>query len=191
MIKLFIKLYQFLSILRRRFDVIYTSIYISPIGRIYMNSDGKALTGLWFDGSKDSQKHTFGIDRSDLPIFEQTGMWLDTYFKGEPPAFIPELNISHATLFQQEIYDILMKIPYGQTVTYGSIADEIAIRRGIRKMSARAVGGAVGSNPICIIIPCHRVIGSGMNLTGYSGGIEHKIALLESEGHDISRFKMP
>ena len=138
-----------------------------------MNSDGEYLTGLWFAGSKDNLKHIIGADKDDLPVFEDTHLWLDIYFAGGIPDFI------------------MMKIPYGKTITYGDIAKEIASRRGIEKMSARAVGAAVGSNPICIIIPCHRVIGSGGNLTGYGGGIQNKIALLKLEGNDMNNFVLP
>lgn len=167
--------------------MVYTTIYDSPFGKIYMNSDGEYLTGLWFAGSKDNLKHIIGVDKDDLPVFEDTCLWLDIYFAGG----IPDIKLEEITPFRQEVIDIMMKIPYGKTITYGDIAKEIASRRGIEKMSARAVGAAVGSNPICIIIPCHRVIGSGGNLTGYGGGIQNKIALLKLEGNDMNNFVLP
>ena len=171
--------------------MVYTTIYDSPFGKIYMNSDGEYLTGLWFAGSKDNLKHIIGADKDDLPVFEDTHLWLDIYFAGDIPDFIPDIKLEEITPFRQEVIDIMMKIPYGKTITYGDIAKEIASRRGIEKMSARAVGAAVGSNPICIIIPCHRVIGSGGNLTGYGGGIQNKIALLKLEGNDMNNFVLP
>ena len=171
--------------------MVYTALYDSPFGKIYMNSDGEYLTGLWFAGSKDNLKHIIGADKDDLPVFEDTHLWLDIYFAGGIPDFIPDIKLEEITPFRQEVIDVMMKIPYGKTITYGDIAKEIASRRGIEKMSARAVGAAVGSNPICIIIPCHRVIGSGGNLTGYGGGIQNKIALLKLEGNDMNNFVLP
>lgn len=147
-----------------------------------MNSDGEYLTGLWFEGSRDSSKHDTNGEVKDLPIFRETIKWLDLYFGGKVPDFTPKYKINDLTPFRKEVSDIMNTIPYGKTLTYNDIAKIIAKRRGIEKMSAQAVGGAVGWNPICIIIPCHRVIGAKGNLTGYGGGLENKIELLKLEG---------
>ncbi len=153
-----------------------------------MLSDGKALVGLWFDG----QRHVVDMlsdDRSDetLPVFELTKEWLDRYFRREIPDFTPPIALN-GTSFRMEVWDILRQIPYGKTRSYKEIAEEMALRMGLSRMSAQAVGGAVGHNPISIIIPCHRVIGSNGSLTGYAGGLEKKIFLLELEGINITKF---
>lgn len=126
-----------------------------------------------------------------LPIFEDTFKWLDIYFAGKVPDFIPKYRVDNLTDFRKEVMEHMLMIPYGETTTYGEIADSIAKKKGISKMSSRAVGGAVGWNPICIIIPCHRVIGSNQSLTGYGGGIENKISLLKLEKHDMNKFIIP
>lgn len=149
--------------------------YNSVLGGITLASDGEKLTGLWFEGSEDFKDTT-----TNLPVFEQTIKWLDIYFGGGIPDFTPPLEI-RATKFRRQVCEIMLTIPYGKTMTYGEIADIIAKRNGIAKMSAQAVGGAVGHNPIAIIIPCHRVIGADGSLTGYAGGIDKKIKLLELE----------
>lgn len=161
----------------------YKYFYKTPKGfsDMWMNSDGEALTGLWFEGSRDSSKHTLECEERLLPVFEDTIRWLDQYFAGNIPDNVPEYRISNLTDFRREVIGHLLEIPFGETVTYGSIAEKIARKRGIKRMSARAVGGAVGWNPICIIIPCHRVLGSNNSITGYGGGIPNKIALLEHE----------
>lgn len=156
-----------------------------------MKSDGYYLTGLYFKGSNDEQKYRGKAEYKDLPIFKKTEEWLDTYFSGKEPDFIPKYKIANLTSFRKRVIDIMNKIPFGKTITYNDIAKEIANDMGIEKMSSQAVGGAVGWNPICIIIPCHRVIGSNGNLTGYGGGIDNKIKLLEVEGNDISQFTIP
>lgn len=155
--------------------------YKSPLGFITMASDEIALTGLWFDGQKhfgDTLKDKY--ERKDLPIFDETKRWLDIYFKGENPSFMPKIKFS-TTSFRKRVWEILETIPYGKTMTYGEIANIIAKEKGIKKMSAQAVGGAVGHNPISIIVPCHRVIGTDGSLTGYAGGVETKIKLLKLE----------
>ncbi len=152
---------------------IYTLNYPSPLGGIILSSEGEYLTGLRF-GEENAAHRDPG-----LPVFKETVRWLDLYFDGGIPDFTPPLRLS-ATPFQKTVYDILLAIPYGQTTTYGDIAKEIARQRGGR-MSAQAVGGAVGRNPISIIIPCHRVVGSDSSLTGYAWGLERKAALLELE----------
>ena len=158
---------------------------------IVLNSDGEFLTGLWFDGSSDSRKHVLDCEEKDLPIFEEVRRWLDIYFSGEAPDFTPKYKINNLTPFRKEAQEIMLKIPYGKTVSYGEIAKIIAESRGIAKMSARAVGGAVGWNPICLIVPCHRVVGANGSLTGYGGGIKNKIALFELEGIDLADYIIP
>lgn len=159
--------------------------YNSVLGGITLASDGEKLTGLWFDDSED-----FKDTITNLPVFEQTVKWLDIYFGGGIPDFTPPLEI-RATKFRRQVYEIMLAIPYGKTMTYGEIADIIAKRNGIAKMSAQAVGGAVGYNPIAIIIPCHRVIGADGSLTGYAGGIDKKIKLLKLENIGVLRNLHP
>lgn len=156
-----------------------------------MESDGQFLTGLWFDNTHDSSKHTEKIKEKDLKIFEETEKWLDIYFNGTKPDFTPKYKIENITPFRQLVINIMNKIPYGKVITYNDIAKEIAKIKNIKKMSAQAVGNAVGWNPICIIIPCHRVVGSNNNLTGYGGGIKNKIKLLELEKNDMNKFIIP
>jgi methylated-DNA-[protein]-cysteine S-methyltransferase len=162
----------------------YTNKYRSPLGDITMASDGEALTGLWFDRQK-----YFGYTLSaeneerDLPIFEQARQWLDIYFCGENPDFTPPLSLD-ASPFRLAVWEILKTIQYGHVMTYGDIAKIIAKQMGLKRMSAQAVGGAVGHNSISIIIPCHRVVGSNGSLTGYAGGIDKKIKLLALEKAD-------
>lgn len=159
----------------------YTYHYSSPLGKITLASNGKALTGLWFDGQKYFPHNLISEStEAELPIFTQTCKWLDIYFSGKQPDFTPPINLQ-TTPFRKAVYDILFTIPYGQTVTYGEIAHILAERKGIERMSAQAVGGAVGHNPIGIIIPCHRVVGSDGSLTGYAGGLERKKWLLRHE----------
>lgn len=161
--------------------------YDSPLGGITVASDGEAITGLWFDGQKyfGASLPERALKEDNLPVFEQTKKWLDLYFAGKDPGFTPPLNIEPgknkaATEFRKEVWEILLTIPYGQTVTYKDIAMRIAEAKDVRVL-ARAIGGAVGHNPISLIIPCHRVIGSDGNLTGYAGGIDKKTALLKME----------
>ena len=159
----------------------YTFRYDSPLGGITLASDGEALSGLWFDGQKyfgaGLQKEA---EERKLPVFEETARWLDIYFSGQEPGFTPKI-ILHGSEFRREVWKILQKIPYGVTTTYKKIAEQIAADRGIPSMSAQAVGGAVGHNPISIIVPCHRILGTDGSLTGYAGGIEKKIRLLALE----------
>lgn len=160
----------------------YTAAYKSPLGEILLAADEKGLTGLWFAGAKYfgnglRQDHHPG----DLPVFDQAKQWLDIYFSGKNPDFMPAVHLE-GTPFRLQVWELLKKIPYGQTMTYGQIAEEIKEKRGLASMSAQAVGGAVGHNPISIIIPCHRVVGTDGSLTGYAGGIEKKSLLLTLEG---------
>ena len=156
---------------------------------ILLNSDREYLTGLWFKNSKDEKKHILKCKKANLPIFRETIKWLDMYFSGIMPDFTPKYKIEKLTEFRKNVIDIMLKIPYGKMITYGDIAKKIAKKYGIEKMSSRAVGGAVGFNPICIIIPCHRVIGVNNKITGYGGGINNKIELLKLEGADITKFR--
>jgi len=169
----------------------YIHHYDSPLGGITLASDGTALTGLWFDGQKYFAAHlSSDHEEKALPIFEQADQWLDIYFTGKAPDFTPPLHM-RATPFQKAVWDILLTIPYGKTLTYGEIADRIAEQRGLSRMSAQAVGGAVGHNLISLIIPCHRVVGSNGSLTGYAGGIDKKMKLLTLEHADMSSLFIP
>ena len=155
--------------------------YRSPLGGITIASDGNALTGLWFDGQKYfGSTLSAEYEERPLPVFDQTDSWLDLYFSGRDPGFTPPLCL-RGTPFRRAVWEILLTIPFGHTVTYGEIAARLADRMGLAQMSARAVGGAVGRNPVSLIIPCHRVIGSDGSLTGYAGGPEKKLWLLEIE----------
>ena len=153
----------------------------SPLGKIMVSGEDDALTGLWLEGQKHFAE-TLCKDAEEklLPVFLETKRWLEIYFKGKDPGFIPKLA-TKGTAFQKEIWDILLKIPYGETMTYGEIASIIAERRGAKRFSAQAVGSAVGHNPISLIIPCHRVVGTDGSLTGYAGGLDRKESLLKLE----------
>ena len=225
----------------------YIYHYYSPLGGITIASDGKALTGLWFDGQKyfgSSLRETGAVNETGaaiktgaandtgmandtgavtktgrandtgaarpaddcspgyegiLSVFEQTVRWLDEYFEGRDPGFTPPLNIESdknkaATPFRNRVWTELLRVPYGETVTYKELAERIAgmttaDTAGSVKVSARAVGGAVGHNPISLIIPCHRVVGADGRLTGYAGGVDKKKALLEMEGAALPGVK--
>ena len=169
----------------------YTARYKSPLGDILLASDDAGLTGLWFEGQRYFALHLASDHvEKETDILMQAKKWLDIYFSGHEPDFLPPLQVE-GTSFHREVCEIMLSIPYGKTMTYGEIAQAIASRRGIRKMSARAAGGAVGHNEISIIIPCHRVVGANGNLTGYGGGISRKIRLLELEGVDMTGFYIP
>ena len=159
----------------------YIHHYNSQLGSITLASDGKSLTGLWFDEQKHFPHKLISESiEAELPIFTQTINWLDTYFSGEVPDFTPPISLQ-TTPFRKAVYGILLSIPYGHTMTYGEIANILAEQKGIERMSAQAVGGAVGHNPIAIIIPCHRVVGTDGSLTGYAGGLDRKTELLKLE----------
>lgn len=169
----------------------YVYRYDSPLGGITLASDGEALTGLWFDGQKYfggtlAKKH----EEAWRPVFSVACRWLDTYFSGSEPNFTPPLRITGSP-FRRSVWELLLRIPYGQTTTYSAMAKEIAAGRGLQTMSAQAVGGAVGHNPISLIIPCHRVVGSNGSLTGYAGGLDKKLALLKLEGVEMAGLYMP
>lgn len=165
--------------------------YESPLGKMGMESDGEVLLGLYFLDSPDEEKHTSMKEENDLPIFDETKRWLDRYFQGKDPGFTPSYRVDKATPFRLIVSKIMEKIPYGKTISYQEIAQEIATFKGIKKMSSQAVGGAVGWNPICLIIPCHRVVGKNGCLVGYGGGILRKKALLTLEGHKEDEFYLP
>ena len=163
----------------------YTSHYRSPIGNILLAADEIGLTGLWFEGQKYfalylDKEH----EEKEIPIFEKVKKWLDIYFAGKEPDFTVPLHFT-GTDFQNEVWEILCAIPYGRTMTYGEIAKQVASKKGLPRMSAQAVGGAVGRNGISVIVPCHRVVGANGSLTGYAGGIDKKIKLLQLEKADM------
>ena len=159
-------------------------LYRTPEGfsDLWLTGDDGLLTGLWFEGSRDTLKHRQNSEvaqETGASFFADTIRWLDLYFCGKQPDFTPAYRVDHLTLFRKEVLDLMLRIPYGTTVTYGQLAEQLAASHGIAKMSSRAVGGAVGWNPICLIIPCHRVVGSNGSLTGYGGGIRNKVSLLK------------
>ena len=169
----------------------YTAHYDSPLGGITLAGDGAALVGLWFDG----QRHfadTLAPDHKEkpLPVFDEAKRWLDLYFSGKDPGFTPPLNMK-GTPFRRAVWEILLTIPFGRTMTYVEISRILAARNGLRRMSAQAVGGAVGHNPVSLIVPCHRVVGANGNLTGYGGGLDRKMHLLALEGADMNAFFLP
>ena len=168
----------------------YYCTYDSPVGILTMLSDGEYLRGLFNESQLKNDFCRNMIFAENLPVFIDTARWFSIYFSGKEPDFTPKIKTA-GTVFQEEVWATLRKIPYGTTTTYGEIAKKIAKNRGVEKISPQAVGGAVGSNPISIIIPCHRVVGATGNLTGYAGGIENKIRLLVLEKTDTSRFFMP
>jgi methylated-DNA-[protein]-cysteine S-methyltransferase len=171
----------------------YSTIYSAPIGTITLACDGNNLVGLWMEGQKyhggDIREEM--IEKNDIPVFDDTKKWLDRYFAGKKPA-ISELPLAPVgSEFRQEVWGILCKIPYGEVITYGDIAKTMAGKMNKKSMSSQAVGGAVGHNPISVIIPCHRVVGANGSLTGYAGGIGTKIKLLELEGVEMSELFVP
>ncbi len=171
--------------------MIYTSKYTSPLGGILLAADEVGLRGLWFDGQKYFARDLLDErTERETPVLSEAKRWLDLYFGGQEPDFLPPLH-PVGTPFRQAVWEILLRIPYGKTVTYGEISKQLAEKMGLERMSAQAVGGAVGHNEISIIIPCHRVVGSNGSLTGYAGGIDRKIKLLELERADMSRFFVP
>ncbi len=167
----------------------YLNKYESPLGQMIMTADDVGLCGLWFANPKYVALYG-SLQEKDLPIFADTKRWLDEYFAGREPDFtLPRHLIG--TGFQVRVWEILCGIPYGKTMTYGEIAKILAKESGIEKMSAQAVGGAVGSNNISIIVPCHRVVGANGNLTGYAAGLDKKIALLKLEKAFSDKFYLP
>lgn len=169
----------------------YTSQYHSPLGEILIAADDIGLTGLWFEGQKYYALHLDKENQEqETQILKDAKRWLDIYFSGQKPNFKLPLHFT-GTDFQNEVWEILCSIPYGKTMTYGEIANILAKRKGLERMSAQAVGGAVGHNEISIIVPCHRVVGSQGSLTGYAGGIDKKVSLLKLEKVNMDRFYVP
>jgi len=165
----------------------YTTTYQSPMGELLLAADETGLTGLWFDGGRyfaDGLGPEY--EEKELPVFETAKRWLDIYFNGREPDFMPPLHMIGSP-FRLRVWKHLLEIPYGKTITYGELAEIIAEERGLKRMAAQAVGGAVGHNKISIIVPCHRVVGANGSLTGYGGGLDKKERLLALEGIDISK----
>ena len=171
--------------------MLYYKKVASPLGEITLRSDGEALTGLWFADDKHyGAKDIAGAALADLDIFAQAEAWLAEYFAGREPKVSVPLKLQGSE-FQMQVWRLLQDIPYGRLVTYGDIAKKIAAQKGVVRMSAQAVGGAVGHNPLCIIVPCHRVVGANGSLTGYGGGMWRKVRLLELEKVDMSKLTVP
>lgn len=159
----------------------YTDSIESPLGKIMIASDGEALVGLWLEGQEHfASKLGEAEANPDVPVFAEARAWLARYFEGGDPGPAPRLNL-RGSAFQQAVWSELARIPYGELTTYGALARVVEGALG-RRTSARAVGSAVGRNPVSIMVPCHRVVGSGGALTGYAGGVDKKIALLRLEG---------
>lgn len=171
--------------------MIFIQHYDSPLGAILLAADETGLTGLWFDGQK-----YFARDlpaecvEQNTPALSEVKRWLDIYFIGKEPGFMPPLH-PIGSAFRRSVWDILLRLPYGQTTTYGEIARQLAEKQGLPRISAQAVGGAVGHNEISILIPCHRVVGTNGSLTGYAGGIDKKVKLLEWEHTDMTGLFVP
>ena len=171
--------------------MIYTAEYESPLGVITLACDEAAVIGLWFNGQK-----YFGnilpeqTEQRAHPLLAEAKRWLEVYFSGREPDFLPPLRYD-STPFRKQVCDVMLTIPYGKTMSYGGIAAEVARRQGLEKMSAQAVGGAVGHNPVSLMIPCHRVVGTNGSLTGYAGGVARKVKLLELERADMHGLFVP
>lgn len=169
----------------------YIQHYDSPLGGILLAADEIGLTGLWFDGQKHFARDLSGERvEQETPVLTEARRWLDIYFTGKEPDFLPPLHPAGSE-FRKAVWEILLQIPFGQTTTYSEIARQLAEKQGLARMSAQAVGGAVGHNEISVIIPCHRVVGANGSLTGYAGGIHKKEQLLELERADMRRFFLP
>lgn len=168
----------------------YSTDYVSQLGIVTLASDGRNLAGAWFEG----QKYFGGAigsqweERDDLPVFKMAVDWLDRYFQGQRPDIFELPLAPIGTPFRHTVWKLLSRIPYGQVVTYGELGKKVAEEMGISSMSSQAIGGAVGHNPLSIIIPCHRVVCKDGSLGGYAGGTERKIALLQLEGVDLPAF---
>ena len=171
--------------------MMFTAHYQSPLGEILLAADEVGLTGLWFDRAK---YYAAGLapqsTERETPPLTEAKRWLDVYFSGKMPDFMPPLH-PVGSPFRRAVWELLLEIPYGQTTTYGELSRRLAAKMGIAHMSAQAVGGAVGHNPISLMIPCHRVVGTGGSLTGYAGGVDKKVKLLELERADMRGFFVP
>lgn len=169
----------------------YTSLYQSPVGEMLLAADDIGVVGSWFKGQK---YYAYCLDREnepgETPVIKELKRWLDIYFQGTEPDFVPPLHMT-GTPFRIEVWNILREIPYGATTTYKLIADKIAKRHGLERMSAQAVGTAVGKNNISLLVPCHRVVGTDNSLAGYAGGIDKKIAFLKLEGAFKDEYFVP
>lgn len=171
--------------------MMYVQQYHSPLGGILLAADEAGLTGLWFDGGKYfAATLSAAYVQQETPILMEAKRWMDVYFSGQEPHFLPPLH-PIGSAFRQSVWQLLLQIPYGQTATYGEIAQRLARQRGIARISAQAVGGAVGHNGISLMIPCHRVVGANGSLVGYAGGIYRKKKLLELEHVDTRRLFIP
>ena len=162
--------------------MIQTAFYDAPYGRYVMAAEDGAVTGVWLEGQKYFPSDLPAPSGEEAEIFASTRRWLDAYFAGRQPDVSALPLAPKGSAFAQSVWQLLLEIPYGQTVTYGELAKRLAERRGLAQLSAQAVGGAVGHNPISIIIPCHRVLGAKNQLTGYAGGLDVKTFLLKLEG---------
>lgn len=171
----------------------YSTTYSSPIGMITLACEGDKLVGLWMEGQKyfgDTIPEKM-VKKNDTSIFMKTKMWLDRYFAGKKPEILELPLAPIGGDFRRGVWNILCEIPYGEVITYGDIAKKMAMKMKKQSMSSQAVGGAVGHNPISIIIPCHRVVGSNGSVTGYSGGVNTKVKLLELEGFNTAKLFIP
>ena len=167
--------------------MLYTMYYPSPLGRMLLAADEEGLVGAWFEGQKyygSALEDDVLQEKND--ILRRAEQWLDLYFSGTEPDFTPAIHLTGSD-FRKQVWKLLLEIPYGKTRTYGDIAEQIAAENGRKSMSAQAVGGAVGHNPVSIIIPCHRVVGAKGSLTGYAGGLDRKAKLLEWEQTEHDR----
>ncbi len=166
----------------------YINKYFSALGPIVMASDDNTLIGLWFEGQKHFNNELLSNHKeADIDIFKVTKNWLDIYFQGDIPDFTPNIKYDTGSKFQILVWEILRQIPYGRSTTYGEIAKLTAKKMNKQTMSAQAIGGAIGRNPISIIIPCHRVLGSDGRVTGYAGGFNKKRYLLSIEGIEYKK----
>ena len=169
----------------------YTMHYDSPLGKILLAADEEGMTGVWFEAQKYfAAKLPPEDEEGTMPVLGDACRWLDVYFSGREPDFTPKLHLIGSD-FRQAVWALLLQIPYGQTTTYGALAKQLAEKQGRPRMSAQAVGGAVGHNRIAILIPCHRVVGTNGSLTGYAGGIDKKEKLLRMEHVNMERFFVP
>lgn len=181
------------DILEKESNMFYSMHYPSPVGELLLASEDENIVGLWIEGQKYFADTVIDeiTEKPKLPVFSTARQWLDQYFAGKNPSISGLPLAPQGSEFRQNVWKLLCEIPYGEVTTYGEIARLMAVRMNRPSMSAQAVGGAVGHNPISIIIPCHRVVGASGSLTGYAGGISKKIKLLEHEGVDMSRLFVP